>query len=150
MPGEEPSRLEIGGQPQQASQATPLRVQPSRLEIGGQPQLIVANNNITGAPGGSGGTPSATASYFGGSANGSFGSAARSPFSQGISGAGGASMFGRGGRDRYSTVADLSTSVAGNAASGFGSGGGGTFSFNGGNAQGGNGTAGIVYIFELV
>lgn len=66
-------------------------------------------------------------------------------FAAGFGAGGGASPYGGGGRVKWSA-----TAANGEAATGYGSGGSGGCSFNaGGTASGGNGTAGLVIIYEF-
>lgn len=64
-----------------------------------------------------------------------------------VSGRGGSSRYGKGGDKRSATT---STSFAGIAGTGYGSGGGGALQCdNAGTKAGGNGAAGVVYVVEM-
>jgi len=114
---------------------------------GGNTTFTVSSTTITGS-GGSGGAGSSTATSGGTGTNGDLnitggsGGGCNGNFGGAFSGQGGNSFFGSGASSAAGT-----SNLSGSNGTGYGSGGGGSYK-NGGSPSGGNGTQGIIRIWE--
>jgi hypothetical protein len=114
---------------------------------GGNTTFTVSSTTITGS-GGSGGAGSSTATSGGTGTNGDLnitggsGGGSNGNFGGAFTGQGGNSFFGSGAPSAAGTG-----NLSGSNGTGYGSGGGGSYK-NGGSTSGGNGTQGIIRIWE--